>query len=325
MRCVYFIRRADGAGPIKIGCTSGLVGRVAQLSSDYRAEMKVLASAPGDFLDERNVLLKFSQHNVDFTDSRGKKVCEWFAPAPDLLAFIAKVKRTGIIPLTMKDRRELQMRDLYLEGATLEEIGGRFDITRERVRQILRRTGVPSLGHRPEICRSVVTLEIEAEIVRLASEGKTQPEIADALSIDRHNVSLYLRRNGVSAPRASKGCSPETLATARAVAAEYAAGISTKEIAERHHTWQPTIYRYLRIAGAKPDRVGRSDVELPLPEVIAAYRGGATIQGLAARYQRSANSIRSCLAKAGALRSRQENEAIRIARVSAANLRRRAA
>jgi DNA-directed RNA polymerase sigma subunit (sigma70/sigma32) len=40
--------------------------------------------------------------------------------------------------------REAVICDLYREGKTLQEVGDVFGLTRERVRQILRRAGVPT-------------------------------------------------------------------------------------------------------------------------------------------------------------------------------------
>lgn len=130
MKRVYFLRRTDGTGPIKIGCSWSPKARIKQLCSDYRAPLVVLADAPGDFTVERNVLLKFAQHRVEHPNARGQAQCEWFAPVPELLAFIAMVQRTGIIPLVTSDCREKLMRDRYLGGETLETIGQAFGITR---------------------------------------------------------------------------------------------------------------------------------------------------------------------------------------------------
>ncbi len=254
MKRVYFLRHADGTGPIKIGCSWSPKARLSQLCSDYRAPLVILADAPGDFTAERNVLLKFAEHRVDHPNARGKTQCEWFAPAPELLSFIDMVKRTGIIPLVTGDCREKLMRDRYLGGETLESIGQAFKITRERVRQILRNTGCPSLGARPEIYRTVVTVELEAEIVRLGKAGKTKGEIAEIVGISRWNVHSYLNRRGIAVPRTKKARRPDILARAKAVAADYRAGMKTSEIGRKHGIRQPSIYHFLRIEGVEPTR-----------------------------------------------------------------------
>ncbi len=326
MKRVYFLRRADGTGPIKIGCSWSPKARLSQLCSDYRAPLVILADAPGDFMAERNVLLKFAEHNVEHPNARGQAQYEWFAPVPELLSFIAMVKRTGIIPLVTGDCREKLMRDRYLGGETLEAIGQAFGVTRERVRQILRRTGCPSLGMRPEHCRSVVTPEVEAEIVRLGQAGHTPGEIKAALGLSANNVFQYLTRHGIKAPRTIKPRAPGTVAKAHAIAADYQAGLKTSEIAEKYGTQQPSIYRLLRIAGVEPTRLNlKLPAELPEAEIIADYRRGATIKALAASHGTTAQTIRLRLIRANALRSHEENEAIRIAHVAAANRLRRAA
>ncbi len=47
--------------------------------------------------------------------------------------------------VTCRSPRELGMAAAYLSGATLQQIGEEYGIGRERVRQLLRRNGVPVL------------------------------------------------------------------------------------------------------------------------------------------------------------------------------------
>lgn len=257
MKQVYFLRRADGTGPIKIGCSWSPKARIKQLCSDYRATLVILADAPGDFTVERNVLLKFADHRVEHPNARGKAQCEWFAPVAELLAYIELVKRSGIIPLVTGECRERIMRDRYLGGETLEAISRDYGITRERVRQILRNTGVPSLGCRPEHFRKTITPEIEAKIVELGKSGCAQRDIAKTLGVHPLSVSIYIRRHGITPPRAKRARRPDVLERAKGIAADYRAGMKTAEIGRKYGVPQPTIYHFLRIEGVEPGRLAK--------------------------------------------------------------------
>ena len=139
-RFVYFARRADGSGPIKIGNTSDPCERIKSLSLICESELAMLAFAPGGFTAERSVHLKFA-------DSRLSG--EWFTATPELTAFISRVAETGTLPLRTDERREMVFAERYLAGDTYQRIADDHGISRERVRQILRSHGVPSLGYRP--------------------------------------------------------------------------------------------------------------------------------------------------------------------------------
>lgn len=139
MNKVYFARRIDGTGPIKIGCSDYPTWRVVQLSSDIKAKLELVAAAPGNFMDEGRLHRQFSAHRVHG---------EWFEPAEAVLAAIEYVKSHGKLPPAPDDDRDVVIKRRYLDGETLQSIGNDFGITRERVRQILRKIGVPSLGYR---------------------------------------------------------------------------------------------------------------------------------------------------------------------------------
>lgn len=77
---LYFIRRGEN-GPIKIGVSEHVAGRVKQLRTGSDESMHVLADIEQTAeLNERLLHARFAQH---------RKAGEWFAPAPELLAFIA--------------------------------------------------------------------------------------------------------------------------------------------------------------------------------------------------------------------------------------------
>lgn len=79
---VYFLRRKDGVGPVKIGCTQMVAKRFysIQLWSPYPLE--VLATVRGGHDLERNLHSCFADHHYHN---------EWFHPAPELLVAIQKL------------------------------------------------------------------------------------------------------------------------------------------------------------------------------------------------------------------------------------------
>ncbi len=145
---IYFIRRADGEGPIKIGCSGWPQIRLLQLNCDHKADLCIIAVAPGDFATESNLHRKFGADRVVVSLPRRSYTYggqnEWYTATPALLTYIDHVKATGTIALDPAERRELVYRDRYLAGETLRSIGDSYGITRERVRQILHKHGYPS-------------------------------------------------------------------------------------------------------------------------------------------------------------------------------------
>jgi transposase-like protein len=256
MKQVYFIRRANGTGPIKIGVSAHLDARLRQLCSDYRAEFAILASAEGDCLTERNVHLKFAAHRAD-VDATRSGASEWFEPVPKLLVFIEKVSATGRIPLTKSEQRQWIFAERYLAGETLKQIGDDYGLTRERVRQVLRKIGVPSLGLRPEHCvkaRELTPDEMAA--ARAYERGALLKDVAARFGVQPHRVYAAAKRLGI--PRKQPGDAVRRKdhdLVATTVAALYRRGVSTEEIAKRfgwsHRTY---VYHWLKRAGVEPAR-----------------------------------------------------------------------
>lgn len=80
---VYFIRRSDGEGPIKIGCSSTPETRLKQLTAWAPYPLAILATIPGD------EGLEWRFHAAFAASHRHG---EWFDPTPRLLLTIAEVK-----------------------------------------------------------------------------------------------------------------------------------------------------------------------------------------------------------------------------------------
>lgn len=273
MSAVYFMRRADGVGPVKIGCSQRPAARLA-VHQDWSPEpLTLIATAPGGFRDERRLHREFAAERLH---------AEWFEASPRVLALVARVCATGALPPPSLDDRVLVMGELYRSGQTLEQIGKRFGITRERVRQILRANGVVSLGFRPEVMRKVVTSAVESKIVEMGRAGHFARDIADHLCVCPQLVSRYLRNNGVPVLRRPREHTGKVVDLAHKVAADYRAGEKTSVIAERYGIFQPTIYRLIRIAGVPPRRRGRPKLALPdASELQARVDAGASINAIA--------------------------------------------
>lgn len=88
-RVVYFLRRADGVGPVKIGCTMHINKRFAEMSMWSPEPLELLTTAPGSPADERALHIRFGA---------ARRHHEWFDPIPELLTLIALVKQQGVLP-----------------------------------------------------------------------------------------------------------------------------------------------------------------------------------------------------------------------------------
>ncbi len=90
---IYFVRREDGTGPVKIGCTSDLSRRLEVLSSRRQEALTLLASAPATFGDEKRVHQMLASDQV---------YGEWFTLSDTVAAVIAEVSATGTLPSATK-------------------------------------------------------------------------------------------------------------------------------------------------------------------------------------------------------------------------------
>lgn len=82
MPLVYFIRREDGEGPIKIGCSDYPAGRLAAFDAGSPYPLAMIASLPGSEVLEQ----RFHAHFLAHWTRR-----EWFSPAPELLQVIQEI------------------------------------------------------------------------------------------------------------------------------------------------------------------------------------------------------------------------------------------
>lgn len=79
---VYFVRRADGEGPVKIGCSRTPALRLQSLMCWAPYRLALVATIPGDSVVERRFHALFrDQHSHS----------EWFEPTPELVAVMNAV------------------------------------------------------------------------------------------------------------------------------------------------------------------------------------------------------------------------------------------
>lgn len=329
---VYFLRRADGTGPIKIGCSEFPQARADQISCDLKTEIEIMASVPGDFIAERNAHLKFAHLLVRHPKyvRNGRHIgntSEWFSPAPELLEFINAAKATGVLPLSDTECRERVMAQRYLGGETLQQIAVDFAITRERVRQILRKTGVPSLGFRPEHHRPAHELTFaEKRAVALYDGGVPPKQIYERTGVQPHVLTKALQRLGVAKkPKGHWLTKPNDAQLTAQVCSLYEQGLSAPEIlsAIPELRFPTTVYRYLEKGGVPARNANnRSRFEDQASAIIEAYRAGATQAQIADHFGASTPAIAKLLHRHGASLTPAERERRRIAKVIEANKRR---
>jgi hypothetical protein len=81
---VYFVQCNGADGPIKIGWTRGLRGRLKELRIANPYRLTVLGALKGRATQEAQIQARFKHLRV---------AGEWFTPAPELLAFIREHAR----------------------------------------------------------------------------------------------------------------------------------------------------------------------------------------------------------------------------------------
>jgi hypothetical protein len=148
-RRIYFLQRADGTGPIKIGCSGWPDLRRRQLQSDLKADLVILAQAPGGYTTERNLHHKFraTHKTPEGMPKRAYSVAgptEWFSPTPELLAFVEDVAVSGAIPLAAGEVLAGIFVKRFTAGETLRAIARDYGLSHERIRQVLQEQGCPT-------------------------------------------------------------------------------------------------------------------------------------------------------------------------------------
>lgn len=187
---LYFLKPVGMMGPIKIGCSKFPESRLASVALWSPVPVETITVVPGGFREENMLHRQFANFRLHG---------EWFAANDGLLEIINSAIATGELPKIAVEDDRAKMIVAYCGGQTLQQIGERYGISRERVRQILRKEGVASLGYRHGSGRSSSDAERNAErVLALAATGATYHEIAADIGSNRQSVKNCLDRRGIT-------------------------------------------------------------------------------------------------------------------------------
>lgn len=149
------------------------------------------------------------------------------------------------------DPRVPEFMAMRANGATLEEIGQHFKLTRERVRQLIVKAGLSEqFAERPFKPEEIAILQEYAN-------GDPLPMTANKLGVSQVTARQWLERAGITIRPSVKSIEGKKLrdAAAAKIARLYTEGLTAKAIADQFGFKKPEqIYRYLAIAGVKASR-----------------------------------------------------------------------
>lgn len=148
-------------------------------------------------------------------------------------------------------KRAEDMSALYTEGKTLQEVGDKYGLTRERVRQILRQLGTESLGRRDK--EEAELTAKEKKIALLYDKGTSPMEICKRRGISYTELHNILKRAGITLK--PKGFFNRRLGYEKirdGVIRDYKEGEITRVIANRYGLCGPTeIYKFIKREGVE--------------------------------------------------------------------------
>jgi uncharacterized protein (DUF433 family) len=146
--------------------------------------------------------------------------------------------------------RAEEMADLYIkENLTLAEIGERFDLSRERVRQILRANKVKSLGRRERSKHDQPLTAQEKRIAKAYDNGTSPAELKKKYTdLTYAGLQTILKRAGVpTKPKGFFNRRDGYEKTVKGIVRDYKRGVDTAEIADRYGLCGRTeIYKFLK-------------------------------------------------------------------------------
>jgi|DEB0MinimDraft_3_1074331.scaffolds.fasta_scaffold33092_4 DNA-binding CsgD family transcriptional regulator len=99
-------------------------------------------------------------------------------------------------------QRYKNMYSLYCEGFTYEQIGRRYGISKERVRQVLLRGASPEEAEHLQFLlrkRRLGASEQAPQILKLLAEGRTQKQVAETVGVSVFAVKRVAKKAQVEA------------------------------------------------------------------------------------------------------------------------------
>lgn len=152
--------------------------------------------------------------------------------------------------------RAEEMSKLYEEGQTLQQIGARYSLSRERVRQILRSAGIESLGRREKTGSDAALSAKERKIAKAYDNGRKPADIMKEFGVSYVLFRSILKRAGVETkPKGFFNRRPGYEKIRKGIIKDYQAGVDTGVIAERYGLCGRTeIYKFIKREGVEPRR-----------------------------------------------------------------------
>lgn len=163
-------------------------------------------------------------------------------------------RRGGNTPTDKK--RITDMKRLYLEERlTYQQIGDIYDLTRQRVQQILRGAGVKPLARRAadDTAPRKLTKE-EKRIAALYDKGTRPADILDEFGITYSTLQTILRHANIPVkPKGFFNRRPDYERIHKGVVRDYKKGIDPGVITKRYGLCGPTeIYKFIKREGITP-------------------------------------------------------------------------
>jgi DNA-binding CsgD family transcriptional regulator len=154
-------------------------------------------------------------------------------------------------------QRNLEIAAIYQSGKTLQQTGAQFGVTRERVRQIIGRVGVPSRPAGPG--NSPLTSERREEAVRLYRKGKSRAAVAAMLRMGPKTVRQILDAEGVAHHKCGRRSRPEQRRRQKAMVQMYQRGETLTAVARAFHASVAWVRKVLINHGVKARGKRRGD------------------------------------------------------------------
>lgn len=153
----------------------------------------------------------------------------------------------------VEDDRSETMAELYRSGETLQSIGTRYDLSRERVRQILRTNNVKSLGRREQKVPEKLT-STEKKIAKAYDNGTRPADIISKFDISYAEMRKIMRRAGIETkPKGFFNRRPGYDKIRKGVISDYQSGLGTGVIVSKYGLCDKTeIYKFIEREGIVP-------------------------------------------------------------------------